>query len=291
MSNLWKEEETSLLKELYPKVGATRLKFTLNRSVGSIRQKARSLHLQCGTRRRRWSNEENHILKELFPTKTPTNTISQKLDRTIGAVEAKAYTFGLRRPSNEWTDEEVSILKQHYPQKGGKTLAALVNRPYHSVLDKAKKLGISREYDECTQNKIVKGDATDFEMGFIVALIDGEGSITITGRKRPSPRVDIGNNNLPLLEKAQEIIGGRIYPCKTRGNRKKAYKLRLSKVKTLEATLTKLQPYFIVKRKQCDLLIELCGLRLSKSKYASWSEREVEIIGEIKKLNKRGKRL
>ena len=56
---------------------------------------------------------------------------------------------------------------------------------------------------------------TDYDKGWLSALIDGEGSISLLKEIRPKyragltykPRINISNKNRALLEKAKEIIG------------------------------------------------------------------------------------
>ena len=56
---------------------------------------------------------------------------------------------------------------------------------------------------------------TDYTKGWIEALIDGEGSLSLIKERRPKfkagytykPRLNISNKNYELLEKAQKIIG------------------------------------------------------------------------------------
>lgn len=56
----------------------------------------------------------------------------------------------------------------------------------------------------------------DYYKGWVEALIDGEGSLTIVKEKRPhfsagvtfKPQMQIGNKSLPLLEQAKSVIGG-----------------------------------------------------------------------------------
>ena len=41
-----------------------------------------------------------------------------------------------------WTQEEIEVLKNHYPEKGPKKISVVLSRSYHSVKNKAASLGI-----------------------------------------------------------------------------------------------------------------------------------------------------
>lgn len=66
---------------------------------------------------------------------------------------------------------------------------------------------------------------SEYEKGFLEGLIDGEGSLKVDrrydGKGTVSCVLIISNNYLPLLQKAQKIIGdGSIQPVNQRGHRK-----------------------------------------------------------------------
>lgn len=48
--------------------------------------------------RRYWSRTDEALVVKLYPTETAVATIAAELSRSVGAVRAKAYKFGLRRP-------------------------------------------------------------------------------------------------------------------------------------------------------------------------------------------------
>jgi len=136
---------------------------------------------------------------------------------------------------------------------------------------------------------------TEFELGFIIGLIEGEGSITL-GRgvcKNPQgfslhPRFFITNTDMVLLNKAQSIIGaGKIFKKEKiqKINHKQGFKLCIDDKNELKTLLLKLEPYLISKRKQCQLLLEYINTHIRKNGY---SKRDTEIFQEIKTLNKRG---
>ena len=72
------------------------------------------------------------------------------------------------------------------------------------------------------------GKIPDYDRGWIVALIDGEGSLGV--QKNGYPILQIWNTNLKLLKEAQSIIGGALKQVKTGElSRKPCYRLTMNK--------------------------------------------------------------
>ena len=103
---------------------------------------------------------------------------------------------------------------------------------------------------------------TDYNLGWLSGIIDGEGSISLLKERRPwqkagfqyKPRLNIGNKNIELILKAQLIIGG---GCIIGPNNKGVYNLDVSANKMREI-LPKLK--LIAKRKQKIIIIEALEL-------------------------------
>jgi hypothetical protein len=135
---------------------------------------------------------------------------------------------------------------------------------------------------------------TDFELGFIIGLIEGEGCLTL-GRsicKNPQgfslhPRFFITNTNLDILGKAQSIIGGIIFSKGERlsNKHKQAYKLSIEGKDRLKVILPQIEPYLISKKLNCELLLEYVYTHRRRNGY---SKRDIEIFEKIRILNKRG---
>jgi hypothetical protein len=226
----------------------------------------------------------------------PLSQIAEKLKRTEDAIKTKAVFLKIKRRNNYWTDDELRILKAIYPSQGAKIVSGMINRSYHATIYKAKLIGIRREFMEIIPSKLINGKANDFEVGFIIGLIEGEGCLSASvSAGKLDLILQIANTNRQLLEKAQEIIGGKIY-CQHQShlghmNCKDAYKLKISSIKTLYVTLLKLQTHFIGKRKQCDLLLDICECKLSRGRHNLTTNKEKEISIQIRALNKRGVRV
>ena len=102
---------------------------------------------------------------------------------------------------------------------------------------------------------------SDYEKGFIEALIDSEGCLTINFLKQKTSSnfrirclLEITNVNLEILQKARKIIGGNIILKKLKPPRKDVYVLHVS-----HNNLRKYLPLLdlIVKKRQKEIVLEV----------------------------------
>lgn len=159
---------------------------------------------------------------------------------------------------------------------------------------------------------------TEFELGFIVGIIDGEGTITINEKIRKQrfvwkakpknrknykqfiPHVSMCNTNLEIVRKVKEIINcGYITINKARPehNQKEHYRFHLENLSDIEQLLSQISNKLIVKRNQSEIVLKFCRLRLDKMTLhpnridlARYGDEEKSMVEEIRKLNKRGLR-
>lgn len=133
----------------------------------------------------------------------------------------------------------------------------------------------------------------DFELGFIVGLVEGEGTISLSMGKSKifkqgfalCPRFYITNTNLQLLSEAKRIIGGIIFKAKSKNTKHKdKYKLCIDGLK-VKSFLLEILPYLITKKKQCELAIKYIDIHKRRCGY---SMEEQGLYNYMKKLNKRG---
>jgi len=189
-----------------------------------------------------------------------------------------------------WTDEETRILLENYDKPWSELKLLLPNRTKIAIKNKIENLGLKRNRFK----KIKKKRFTEFEKGWLAALIDGEGSLGLLISKPNKyhetdlmiPRIDISNTCKALIDKVCEVTGiFQIYKGNRGNSCKPVWVWRCSSVLGILNILNAVKPYLIVKRKQAELLIEFCNLRLKNEKY---TEREYEIVKLLKKLNEKG---
>jgi hypothetical protein len=91
-----------------------------------------------------WSAQEEAVLREFFPTHTPWPKIMAKLPgRTIYGAETWARTkLGLTRPRTGWTEEELAILREEFPFKGGSKLRDKLHKKVDAINRMANTMGL-----------------------------------------------------------------------------------------------------------------------------------------------------
>jgi hypothetical protein len=149
----------------------------------------------------------------------------------------------------------------------------------------------------------------EFERGFIVGLIDGEGSITLqnslhmvkhlakSGEQKVyqhlgiSPKIQIANTSAELLKKAQIILGG-IISTRKRPGRKPCGVLIISTQDRVYKILKEIHNDLIVKKRQAELVMSFCESRFNERRgrptatsNVPYTAKEFDILLEIRKLN------
>jgi len=159
---------------------------------------------------------------------------------------------------------------------------------------------------------------SEYEKGCIVCSIDGEGTVTISQKIRKQryswgekpknrkkyqmfiPMISITNTNKEFCNQMKTMIGsGYITRNKARpeDNKKEYFRYSLENLADIEKLLTQIIDKFIVKRKQAEILLNYCSLRLDKLALhkgridlARYGEEEREMVKQIRELNRRGLR-
>lgn len=136
---------------------------------------------------------------------------------------------------------------------------------------------------------------TEIERGYLAGFIDGEGSLLINKREHIntykntrylsySIYIDIGNTNKEVLEWIRSLLGitSKIYENKCKGNRKLAYRLRIS-YRQAKPLIEILFDNLIIKKKQAEVF-----LKWPPNKMRGFGEEKEKLFQEMKILNKRG---
>jgi len=146
--------------------------------------------------------------------------------------------------------------------------------------------------------KLKVNELSDFELGFVVGLIEGEGCVGLQlhsagGRSKSKHLeiyVSIDNTKKELLEHLQKVLGcGRVYRHmkSSRPDHKEQFCLRVLKQKDQKALLKRILPYLIIKNRVAKLALEYLHLREVTPRggmRSNRSLREFEIYEEIKLL-------
>lgn len=153
----WSHRDEERLKTLYPQVGARGCAHALKRSLRSIGARALELGLRVDRKRlpsrprRRRSNEysaaEDAIVVEFYPLEGGRRTAERLPGRDHESVQSRVKQLrrlGVRVDSQwTWTDDELAVLQEHYPNLGRAGTAALLPRKTpRAVQRRAALLGI-----------------------------------------------------------------------------------------------------------------------------------------------------
>lgn len=146
----WSDQELADLRAMYPSRTARALELHFGRSWLSIRHKVQEQGLKKPPNKTRkkgrpWSDLEVKLLRELYPDPdTPLEEIGAHfIGRSLTAVAAMAHLLGLRRV-NLWTEEEIAVLRQLWPDKTLAELVGILERSPRAIKRKAYKLGLRR---------------------------------------------------------------------------------------------------------------------------------------------------
>lgn len=136
---------------------------------------------------------------------------------------------------------------------------------------------------------------TELEAAYLAGIIDGDGSLTLSHRRRNAARgwesielhISISNTNQSLMSHLSQMLGAPFYSAKDRRNRKwkQHFVISFSAFVELNALLTRIIPYLIVKRRQAEIMLELVKRRLSKEPY---TDEDRKLVRELRRLNRRG---
>jgi hypothetical protein len=252
-----------------------------------------------------WTEEEVTIIKQNY-NKMSDELLADQLHRTPLAIQCKRREIGLKkRRMSKWTAEELEMLQKllrvHQPVT--KIMDRFPNRTLDGLYKKVRFLSSNRKFFSHLKIEQVKA-LSDFEKGWISALIDGEGSISLCIVRKPrklrykgdfalEPNITIVNNNLELLEKVKNVIGGGIVRQKYKNpTLKPTYHWYLTGIYRILSLLKQVAPHLIVKRKQAELMLNFCSYRIRKlnnSFYAGYTQEEIEMAHQMGVLNS-GKR-
>lgn len=114
---------------------------------------------------------------------------------------------------------------------------------------------------------------TPVECSYFAALVDGEGSITIsksrskTGRLQYSPRLTIAMNDIQAIKFMQQFFGGKIRIGKKKIHLETGEEYAPARIieygaaEDLRCILSNIRPYSRVKSKQIDVLLEFLDFK------------------------------
>jgi hypothetical protein len=215
-------------------------------------------------------------------------------------------TYGVQRRKQPYSDQELKILKQMYPTSTKEEILAKVNRPWEAIVRKMGELKIYRGSLRPSLDKLPNLKLDEKDKVWLACAIDCEGSVGVSYSVRASkpnrttfyfPFISVNNTKKVFLNHFRKLVGCAYKKIKIENkryeNRKNLYQLDMASAPWIYALLKQIRPYFIIKGKQADLVMEFIeiidNIKRNNNGRIVYTERVHEIYRELKRLNKRGK--
>jgi len=205
-----------------------------------------------------------------------------------------------RKRKDLWTEEETEFLRQHYLEETAEEIASHLRKTVSSIYWKASKLGIgdfSKHFKRTT--RIEKLSVVD--RVYLAALIDGEGTITLRKQYYSKeerkcrhkwvhiiPLVKVVNSYYPVMEWVSWVFNRKLIEEARKAGWKPSWRVELTKLADVRDVLKSLLPYFRIKQKQAQIVLEYCRYRLLKLKesyHAPIDSYEKQLVLSVQKLN------
>jgi hypothetical protein len=206
------------------------------------------------------------LLKNLYWKKEMSLSAIAKQLHVAGStvyVHMVKANISRRPPSGKQSpppsSREVLYDLYHVKRMSAERIAKMLDSTSMKVYSWLKKFGIKTRTRREARLVQVKPTSmkklNDFEIGYIAALLDGEGSLNFKECKSRynsescfQVSLRIHNTSLDFLRKAESIIGGKIYvQTKPKGGRKPVYNLALYRICDVVALLKQISEHLVVK--------------------------------------------
>jgi hypothetical protein len=183
-----------------------------------------------------------------------------------------------------WNADKIELLQKLYPSHPrGEILKAFPNKSWKGITAIAERHNIKRLVRSFKEIGI---KLNDYDRGWIEAIIDGEGTVSLHRQKKGNygyyyaPRVNIYNTHESIVTKFVNIVGKKnCYVRVSKKNRcKPLYEVWVKKP-AIRELLSQIK--LLAKEKQQKLLLEFFTL-------PARSDRKAEIYQEIRKFNLKG---
>jgi hypothetical protein len=246
---------------------------------------------------RKLTQPNKQTLIQLYETNRSTRKIAKSLGCSPPTISRWLKRSGFSIPAaKRWGSTEIELLTHNYTLLSEREIAKKLGRTESSVRTKKARLELA-----CFKT-LPKVNLNEYELGLVVGLLEGEGSLYLKKLRHPNARCgytfqpifEITNTKLDIVEKIRSILPFGFIKRKKRTDRKKeCYSYIIYRLKDIFVTLETLRSSLISSscRKKADLLIEFCKVRLQSSKSQPYGFRELEIYNELKRLNQKGVRI
>lgn len=246
---------------------------------------------------------EINILRQNYATKAPAEILQLLPTKTPSAISHKSQRLGLVKKDYFWTLDELNTLKEIYSHMSKRELLKTLEKNWTSIRHKAFELGLVKaphmRYSANWKNHgIVPILLTEFQKGYITAIIDGEGSICIVkaSDKRQvrhhiylAPLISIVNTDPKLMAGVRDMLKvGRFYKEPRRiAYYKDKYVYTVASINGCKQILEQIKNTLIVKKRQAEFVLQLIAIKEKKTTGVVTPE-EIKLYEEVKRLNVRG---
>lgn len=270
----WSVEDERYVLEIYGKVSRAELEKQLNRTPAAISARASRPRWGLAAPRRSrndWSPMEDAVLRSGYG-KTPIQSISHALGRTMCSIYSRAHKLGLTRPTTmasrrDWTSEEDNCLRAMYGKVRPEEIARKIGRTRPAVYHRAERLGlvsVVRSPEFLRRQSLPRtarpfpGLSNPLDIGYVAGIVDGEGSIV----GAPKVTIQVSMTTKEVIDHLWNLCGGTITgPYERRSGRseicKPQYHWTISSAENAYQLLKILLPYLIVKKEKAEEVIRL----------------------------------
>ncbi len=99
-----------------------------------------------------WSEDEVKLLRELYQ-KENTQSIADRLGRTLGSVHRKACNIGITQHLSVWSSEELNLLKEIYSNTSVKEISERLGRSVPAIRAKAFLLKVTKPHKSYAKSR------------------------------------------------------------------------------------------------------------------------------------------
>lgn len=149
----WTPEEDLILRASYRIKSAEEIALSLKRTKSSVHKRALRLKLTNKMEKRTWTEAECSCLREAYERLKDSGAyldeMANQLGRTRSSVQHQLSRLSItemQHESKEWSDQEISFIREHMWKLSYEEIAARLDRTVSSILHKVQRLGLADKH-------------------------------------------------------------------------------------------------------------------------------------------------
>lgn len=221
---------------------------------------------------KRWTKEQiNFLIKHrlLYSLGEMAARVKHPKSSVLDKIHDLGYTWRRKKQEHRkpWTPGEDQFLKNNYGEIPTRKIAKELDRTLFSIQNR---LGVLKSWLR-TKEEISKAPEfylTDIEAAYIAGIIDGEGALSVGLRFHPAhpavtARLSICNTDLQLIKWLSiKFNTNQKYLQRHRArNSKIVYSITIGQRAHLQAIITRVMAYLIVKKRLSNLFLAILKLK------------------------------